>query len=696
MMFKRSYRCIIVLIMYLGYSLILNAQNEANNWYFGDKAAISFNTGVPVVLNNSSMNTWEGCASISNPAGQLLFYTDGRDVWDRTHNTMANGTGLNGHASSTQSGVIVPKPGDPNLYYVFTVDHQGGPNGFQYSLVDMTLNGGLGDITSKNISLLKPTAEKITAVKHDNNFFVWVITVEWPSYKFHAYLVTDTGIVSTPVISNNDPVANNPDYTLGYLKTSPNGKKMAMAINLVEVSLFDFDNKTGAVSNKIQLFSQIKNYYAVEFSSDASKLYASNDGNLYQFNIDAGTPAAIINSGTIVGQQPPGNEFGAFQLGPDNKIYVAKLNHQYLGQIHSPNTTGSACNYQDQGVDLSPAKSNYGLPSFIQSYFTKFSFENTCYGDTTLFFISGTSGIDSVLWDFGDPASGTKNISRTINASHKFTAEGDFNVNLIIYRSGAQEFSSNTIKILPSPKAAFSVNDSIQCFTNNNFIFKNNTSISSGTLSFQWFFGDGESSNIKDPAHTYQSIDTFQVRLIAVNTQNGCKNIRKKEMILLKSPKVSITGNPVIKDGNPAILTASGTFDRVLWSTGDTSITITVNQPGNYGVTVFDSNGCTNSAFIQVVNLNADLCEQLYRENRIITPNGDGINDQWLINNINVYQPMQVKIYNQWGTEVFNSGNYLNDWSGIFKGKELPMGTYYYIVIANNDLTCTGPINIIR
>ena len=53
-------------------------------------------------------------------------------------------TGLNGDVSSTQSAIIVPSPGNPNIYYVFTVHDAGEPEGLQYSLVDISLNGGLG------------------------------------------------------------------------------------------------------------------------------------------------------------------------------------------------------------------------------------------------------------------------------------------------------------------------------------------------------------------------------------------------------------------------------------------------------------------------------------------------------------------------------------------------------------------------
>ena len=198
------------------------AQGEANNWYFGSNAGITFNTNPPSALTDGELNTSEGCSSISDPNGNLLMYTDGRTIWDRNHNIMPNAdyfgnTGLNGDPSSTSSGLIVPHPTDPNLYFVFTIDEphhenanaypnrgpadvngvsipfytdigQGIPeeddgfnNGLNYSIVDMSLRSGLGDVVSdeRNNELITfdpsdseeikyKASEKITAVRGQN------------------------------------------------------------------------------------------------------------------------------------------------------------------------------------------------------------------------------------------------------------------------------------------------------------------------------------------------------------------------------------------------------------------------------------------------------------------------------------------------------------------------------------------------
>src|SRR5688572_15782308 len=87
------------------------AQKERNIWYFGNKAGLDFNTSPPSVLNNSQMNTDEGSASIADAQGNLLFYTNGENIWNKNHQVMANGSGLMGSFSTSQSALIIKRPG---------------------------------------------------------------------------------------------------------------------------------------------------------------------------------------------------------------------------------------------------------------------------------------------------------------------------------------------------------------------------------------------------------------------------------------------------------------------------------------------------------------------------------------------------------------------------------------------------------
>ncbi|MFC1734436.1 hypothetical protein ACFL6I_29405, partial [candidate division KSB1 bacterium] len=335
-------------------------------WFFGENCALDFSSGSPTAMSNSSMNKDEGCASISDANGNLLFYTSGINAWNRNNLQMPNGFGLTGHNSATQSALIIPKPGSNNLFYIFTVDAFLGSNGFRYSIVDMSQQGGYGDITTKNVLILSPVAEKLTAVKHANNTDYWVIVHKGTTNAYYAYLVSSNGISTSPVISNTGttPVGNASE--IGYLHASPDGTRLASAIYGMSLfDLLDFNNTTGIVSNPISSPASYPDLYGIEFSPDGSKLYISSDKNLYQFNLLAGSASAIFSSATLVGSSTT-QYIGAIKLAVDNKLYFTTFFNTNLGVINNPNNLGTACNFNENGVYLGGQHCYAGLPNLIK------------------------------------------------------------------------------------------------------------------------------------------------------------------------------------------------------------------------------------------------------------------------------------------------------------------------------------------
>ncbi|MEE2801391.1 MAG: hypothetical protein VX550_04320, partial [Bacteroidota bacterium] len=245
-----------LLVYLLIFPLFVFSQGEANNWYFGNGAGITFNSGNAIGLNNGNLFAFEGCSSISDANGNLLFYSDGRFVFNRNHLPMLNGTGLLGDASATQSGLIVPHPGNSNLFYVFSIDEEAGPNGIRYSVVDMTLDGGLGAVNSfKNILLYSPTSERITAVQHSNGNDIWIITRTSTGNEYKTFLIDNNGLNTTPISSFSGLNATtNVGDSIGYMKLSPDGTKLAVAyVDSRTLEIHDFNTSSGIVNNSIQL-----------------------------------------------------------------------------------------------------------------------------------------------------------------------------------------------------------------------------------------------------------------------------------------------------------------------------------------------------------------------------------------------------------------------------------------------------------
>ena len=170
---------------------------------------ISFNSNPPVQVAGASLVASEGSASVADRnTGALLFYTDGVTVWNAQNLPMPNGTGLLGGSptllSSTTAAVIIPRPGNTNQFYIVTIDEQFGGDGVCYNLIDMTLNGGLGDIVAgqKNISLFQTNSEKLEVVPAANGQDFWVVTHDNPGNNFYSFLLTATGFQTTPVVSS--------------------------------------------------------------------------------------------------------------------------------------------------------------------------------------------------------------------------------------------------------------------------------------------------------------------------------------------------------------------------------------------------------------------------------------------------------------------------------------------------------------
>ena len=398
---------IYILIMIAVISLSTTAQQQNWNWYFGNNAAINFSTGSPVAINGSAMTTNEACAAISDNTGQLLFYTDGITVYNRNNNPMPIGNfTLHGDPSTTQT-LIVPKPGSNSLYYIITADAQAGAMGINYSIVDMTLNGGMGDVSMLNVPMpvIGLGCEKITAVRNNNGVDFWIIVHGTNSNSFYSYSLTHNGI-SNPVISNVGVVVNNNstdwEETIGYLKASPNGHKLAAAFpnNIDIVQLYDFNNSTGLISNPISIpFTTSDGPYGVSFSPDNLKLYVTTEvgGQLLQYDISSGVQSTIIASQYIVSSGVSDSRM-ALQLGPDGKLYIAEMNTSFIDVINNPTVLGSGCNYVANAVNLGSGTCMLGLPNFIDAY-NSFNSTSGVYTvtDTTISITCGNPGTASIL-----------------------------------------------------------------------------------------------------------------------------------------------------------------------------------------------------------------------------------------------------------------------------------------------------------
>lgn len=525
-----------ILCLFFATTLAL-AQGEANNWYFGRNAGIKFNadgTVEPIAI--SEINTNEGCSSMSDALGNLLFYTDGRTVWDKNSFVMFNGNynqnrGLLGDPSSSQSAIIVPKKGDPDIYYIFTVDEphhenaavypnrftgiyndqgnvpdddDGLNNGLNYSIVDLSvngLNGSTGDVTTRNVHLVTydpqnvmhlryKCSEKITAVKNANGSGFWIVSHFFD--KFYAFKVDANGVDPNPVVTQITPAVTPLGYrrnAIGYLKASPDGQKLAIAHNQRgstpgsttingAVYLYDFNNATGEVTNA-QLIKDAVNPYGIEFSAEAKKLYVTYEDGIKQYDL---LSPDITGSEYVVS---PSTRSGALQLGPNKKIYHSS-GGRFLNVINSPEETGPACAYvpSSQPVSFQSGRvATLGLPPFITSLFSaSIVAGNTCLGQQANFSLNVNGTFDSVTWTFGDGSMASTATSPT----HTYTTPGTYNVVAEITKNGEISTFNSAVTVSAIPVANTAA-ELTECVPDSNssaqFTLTNNTAAILGTQS---------------------------------------------------------------------------------------------------------------------------------------------------------------------------------------------------------------------
>jgi len=651
---------------------------EAWHWHFGWNASLDFthaNATTKPATGHCAINTNEGSASVSDPnTGQLLFYTDGAFVWDKNNNQMPNGYGLLGDGfTSTQAALIIPKPGSSTIYYLITSDCGGycGVNkGVNYSIVDMTLNNGLGDVdaNNKNIPLTPPpTTEKLTAVRHANCVDYWLLTHPFNSNAFNAYLVTANGINPTPVVSNTGMVQTNVNASnlesIGYLKASPNAKRLAAAIYYGKaVEVYDFDNATGIVSNAITLTKNAPNFYpyGVCFSPDNSKLYISADYDLtfgssnlnciYQYDLSSNNAATINASAYTLGCDIVIS--GALQLAPDKKLYAIN-GTQFLSVISNPNNLGASCNYGVYGnYNFTNAAPALGLPNFIDAnnYNTSQTSNISLCSFTNYTLSAGIS--NGYHWSTGDT---TQNI--IINNFGKYW---------VSYTGNQGCHQNDTFFVQPiQPPAINILRDTFTCGSIPAPIVINATN--ANTASYLW--NDGFTS----PVHTITNPGTYWVDF---TLNNFCISRDSfSDNLFPALPPITLGDDaPFCLTGRQ--LSAYTPLSTYLWSTGETTPSIIVTHPGTYSVQI-NYRGCKNYDSITILP-NYNLFNFVLPN--IITPNNDGIND---FIDFSQYQffTLQLDIYNRWGHHVFQS----NDPRCIWKPTD-DDGTYFLVL--NYQINC--------
>ena len=242
-----------------------------------------------------------------------------------------------------------------------------------------------------------------------------------------------------------------------------------------------------------------------------------------------------------------------------------------------------------------------------------FTFSNLCEGDTVNFTnqTSGAPAGSSYQWNFGDG-----NTAFGQNHTHAYASQGTYQVTLeVTTPEGCSHTGSKQVSIHPIPTAGFSVQNVCE---GSAVSFFNTSSITSGSLSYQWDFGNGASASNTNPGYTYPASGDYEVTLTAVSG-NGCEMQFSDSVSVNPLPAVNLGGN-ITTCADSTLLNASSAGASYLWSNNTTDSVLNVNQNGQYSVTVTSPEGCTANDQVNVqlsspvaVNLGPDtlVCDSI-------------------------------------------------------------------------------------
>ena len=400
-------------------------------WYFGYRAALDFGTSG----NNATsfLNTSPACSSyctapegstvVTNFDGNLIFWTNGQTVWDSAGNVMQNSQGMNAGGSSTQAAASFPLNKERTRYAIVTntavsaysSTSSNGAGELYYSVVDMTLRGGLGAVTSKNVPLRGTTmgysSEASTAAPKADGKGYWVVTYNPNDGAVLVFDFDENGLVSTTpqeFAAGMTIGIQNPDAIgFGTLNFNASYNRLALMsglhcvsgaspcnTNMGYVRTMKFNNLTGVVTNefawdlgKVDATNRAiwSNGYSADFSPDDKYIYATSlyPGRLYRYTLEGNSTStavrasekyvALIGSASSTSYNEGG---GQVKRAPNGKMYVANHSASAISVINAPNaaptgsqTVAQAIGWQYNGQPLaSGSTSRFGLPQMVTAY----------------------------------------------------------------------------------------------------------------------------------------------------------------------------------------------------------------------------------------------------------------------------------------------------------------------------------------
>lgn len=670
-------------------TLFEEEKQGANFWYFGDGAGIDFNgENGPVPVTDGAIEAEEGCATVSDDNGDLLFYTNGDVIWDSEHNVMANGTNLGGDPMASQGVLAVAHGADPSLYYIFVADDiSNDTSAFSYALVDMKLNNGLGDVVLKNRKIYSKSTEKIAAQGAENTD---VLTHELGSNSYRRFTVNDQGINAAEYISEGSTYISNESAT-GYLKYAAGGEKVAQAYNsggafvdFLRLDSLDENWQTALID--VNFGGEV---YGLEFSPSTNFLYATlrngADSKLVQIPVDDDYTIEEIQNPDSVTVADLDFEAGAIQTGPDGQLYIAANNSGDVYTIGSPDLRFQPENGANLAATLQPFNlagrtSRLGLPNFVQNISTptqepSINVIANCTSEPVILEGSGKTNFDVFNWTITpvDSASSVYTSNQQNDTVDVELAPGRYEVALrITNECGYDELLVENIEIFASPDVSQVVSPRVFC---GNTLILGEEIVDEPGHTYLWSTGD-----------TTRTIEITEDGLYSVVVTSAAGCTASVDIAVGPPYEVNIGGDQSVCQDETLRLSAGVNANEYRWFVDD------VLDPTVTGQN-FDVNTATPGVFTIRVEIPDPLDPNCFAEDEAIIT----VNETPQVSVISTINPTCT---NSDGTIEINglggSGDYSITWNGptavednVLIAEDLLAGSYN-ITITDNLTLCTS------
>lgn len=460
------------------------------------------------------------------------------------------------------------------------------------------------------------------------------------------------------------PAVGVPDNFAGY-QFAHSGNAYA-GVDLYQTIPFNWEYITGELSDNLiagkcyhfEMYVSVADF--VQYATDDIGVYFSNTIFSVADAMPLTTYLPVVNNPSGIFPDTTG-----WTLVSGNFVATGGERYLTIGNFKSQsNTTLSVVNSTAMYTDVSyfyvDDISVTSLSSLITTtpvtlcaFQLPYTWNGNTYNSSGLYYdtLVNTTGCDSVValdLHVTLPATSTTSISICSSQlpfvwnGYTYNSTGVYNV-LLTAGSGCDSIATLNLDVLPEKRDTADV------------------TICSSSLPYSW------------NGHDYNSGGNYSTLLTGTT---GCDSISVLHLTVNPVPEINLGNDTTICNGKSISFDVAITGASYLWQDGTLNSFHNIISGGTYWVKI-NLNGCETTDTIKIDTKDCD-CVPLI--SNAFTPNGDGVNDQWIIARGHCNTPIIVSVYNRYGTLVYHSDNYQDDWRGTYRNKNCPDGTYYYVI----------------